>query len=79
MRIAISGAGIAGTALAFWLHRAGHTPTLIESAPAFRNGGYMIDFWGTGYRVAERMGIASELRAAGYDIGHLRSVDSAAG
>lgn len=76
MRIAISGAGIAGTALAFWLHRAGHTPTLIESAPAFRNGGYMIDFWGTGYRVAERMGIASELRAAGYDIGHLRSVDS---
>ncbi len=76
MKIAISGAGVAGTALAYWLHRAGHTPTLIEQAPAFRTGGYMIDFWGVGYQVAKRMGIEDELRAAGYDIEHLRSVDS---
>ena len=57
MRIAISGAGVAGPALAYWLHRTGHTPTLIEQAPAFRTGGYMIDFWGVGYQVAKRMGI----------------------
>ena len=42
MKVAISGAGVAGTALAYWLHRTGHTPTLIEQAPAFRTGGYMI-------------------------------------
>ncbi len=76
MRIAISGAGVAGTALAYWLHRTGHTPTLIEHAPAFRAGGYMIDFWGVGYQVAKRMGIEDELRAAGYQIEHLRSVDA---
>lgn len=76
MRIAISGAGVAGTALAYWLHRTGHAPTLIEQAPAFRAGGYMIDFWGVGYQVAKRMGIEDQLRAAGYQIEHLRSVDS---
>jgi 2-polyprenyl-6-methoxyphenol hydroxylase-like FAD-dependent oxidoreductase len=76
MRIAISGAGVAGTALAYWLHRTGHSPTLIERAPAFRTGGYMIDFWGVGYQVAERMGLEEEVRAAGYDIERLRSVDS---
>lgn len=76
MKIAISGAGVAGAALAYWLVRTGHTPVLIERAPAFRSGGYMIDFWGVGYQVAKRMGIEAEIRAAGYDIEHVWSVDS---
>jgi 2-polyprenyl-6-methoxyphenol hydroxylase-like FAD-dependent oxidoreductase len=74
MRIAISGAGVAGAALAHWLHRNGHTPTMIEQAPTFRTGGYMIDFWGVGYRVATRMGIEDPILAAGYRIEWLRSV-----
>ncbi|MGZ4582846.1 MAG: FAD-binding domain [Mycobacterium sp.] len=74
MRIAISGAGVAGAALAHWLQRTGHTPTLIEQAPAFRTGGYMIDFWGVGYQVAKRMGIEEPIRAAGYQIEWLRDV-----
>lgn len=76
MRIAISGAGVAGTAIAHWLHRCGHTPTLIEQAPIFRSGGYMIDFWGVGYQVAKRMGIEEQIRAAGYDVQSVRSVGS---
>ncbi|OBF09685.1 FAD-binding domain [Mycobacterium sp. 852002-10029_SCH5224772] len=76
MRIAISGAGVAGASLAHWLHRSGHTPTLIEQAPQFRTGGYMIDFWGVGYQVAKRMGIEGPIRAAGYDMERLRSVGS---
>ena len=44
--ILISGAGIAGPTLAFWLKAAGFEPTLIERAPALRTGGYVIDFWG---------------------------------
>ena len=76
MRIAISGAGVAGAALAHWLHRTGHTPTLIEQAPQFRTGGYMIDFWGAGYQVTKRMGIEGPIRAAGYQIEKVRSVDS---
>lgn len=47
MKIAISGAGVAGPALAHWLHRSGHEPTLIERAPHC-TGGYVIDFWGSG-------------------------------
>ncbi len=74
MRIAISGAGVAGTALAYWLHRTGHTPTVIERAPAFRSGGYMIDFWGVGYAVAQRMDIEAQIRQAGYQIQSVRSV-----
>jgi 2-polyprenyl-6-methoxyphenol hydroxylase-like FAD-dependent oxidoreductase len=76
MRIAISGAGVAGAALAHWLHRTGHAPTVIEQAPQFRTGGYMIDFWGVGYQVAKRMGIEDPIRAAGYQIEWLRSVGS---
>ena len=76
MKIAISGAGVAGAALAYWLHRTGHTPTVIEQAPEFRTGGYMIDFWGVGYQVAKRMGIEDAIRAAGYEIEWLRSVGS---
>ncbi|OBK34241.1 hypothetical protein A5658_11525 [Mycobacterium sp. 1245111.1] len=76
MRIAISGAGVAGAALAHWLHRTGHDPTLIEQAPQFRTGGYMIDFWGVGYQVAQRMGIEDSIRAAGYEVELLRSVGS---
>ncbi len=76
MRIAISGAGVAGAALAHWLQRTGHIPTLIEQAPQFRTGGYMIDFWGVGYQVAKRMGIEDPIRADGYQIEWLRSVGS---
>ncbi|AWT52947.1 FAD-binding domain [Mycolicibacterium smegmatis] len=74
MRIAISGAGIAGPTLAYWLMRAGHEPTLIEAAPRLRTGGYVVDFWGLGYEVACRMGIEPALREQGYDITAIRSV-----
>ncbi|WP_396923335.1 FAD-binding domain [Mycolicibacterium sp.] len=74
MKIAISGAGVAGPALAYWLHRTGHQPTLIERAPQFRTGGYVIDFWGVGYRVAQRMGLEAAIRSAGYQVQSLRSV-----
>lgn len=75
MKVAIVGAGIAGPTLAFWLKRYGHEPTLIEKAPRLRTGGYVVDFWGGGYAVAERMGLAAELRAAGYAVEEVRLVD----
>lgn len=75
MRIAISGAGIAGPTLAFWLGRSGHQVTLIEKAPTLRAGGYVIDFWGAGYRIAERMGLGPQLQTAGYAVRDVRLVD----
>ncbi|RBP02822.1 2-polyprenyl-6-methoxyphenol hydroxylase-like FAD-dependent oxidoreductase [Roseiarcus fermentans] len=70
----ISGAGIAGPTLAYWLLRVGWTPTLIERAPKPRGGGYVIDFWGLGYDIAERMGLAEEIQRAGYHAEELRIV-----
>ena len=59
MQCAINGAGIAGPTLAYWLHRTGHDVVLVKKAPQFRTGGYIVDFWGLGYTVAERMEIQS--------------------
>lgn len=64
MEVLIVGAGVAGPTLAYWLLAAGHRPTLVERAPELRRGGYLIDFWGAGYDVAERMGIIPELTVA---------------
>lgn len=64
--VLIAGAGIAGPALAFWLLQSGFDPLLLERAPKFREGGYVIDFWGIGFDVAERMGLIPKLREAGY-------------
>ena len=75
MKIAICGAGVAGPTLAFWLQRFGHVPTLIEAAPSLRTGGYMIDFWGVGYDVAERMGLRAAVHTASYDLQEVRYVD----
>lgn len=74
MRVLIVGAGIAGPTLAYWLLRAGHEPTLVERAPELRRGGYLIDFWGAGFDVAERMGIVPELVRRGYRAREVRQV-----
>lgn len=76
MRVLIIGAGIAGSTLAYWLQRAGHEPTLLELAPTLRRGGYLIDFWGTGFDVAERMGVVPRLLEEGYKLTEARDVAS---
>ncbi|HEX3937573.1 MAG TPA: FAD-binding domain [Xanthobacteraceae bacterium] len=73
--VLISGIGIAGPTLAFWLRKAGFQPTLVERAPALRTGGYVIDFWGLGFDIAERMELAGEINRVGYHIRELRMVD----
>jgi 2-polyprenyl-6-methoxyphenol hydroxylase-like FAD-dependent oxidoreductase len=64
--ILISGAGIAGPALAFWLKAAGFEPAIVERSSGLRTGGYVIDFWGLGYDLAERMGLIDEINRTGY-------------
>lgn len=75
MRVLIVGAGIAGPTLAYWLQHLGHEPTLVERAPEPRRGGYLVDFWGAGFDVAERMRIVPDLRRMGYRFTEARSVD----
>lgn len=76
MRILVSGAGIAGMTLAYWLLRDGHTPVVIERGSADRPGGYGIDFGGTGYDVAARMGIAERLASRRLPIESAQFVDT---
>ena len=73
--VLISGAGIAGPTLAYWLARYGFEPTLVERAPHFREGGYVIDFWGLGYDIAEKMGLLCDLKRRAYRVDELRFVD----
>jgi 2-polyprenyl-6-methoxyphenol hydroxylase-like FAD-dependent oxidoreductase len=75
--VLISGAGIAGPTLAYWLRVAGFEPTIVERAPALRCGGYVIDFWGLGYDLAERMGLLDEINRIGYHVREMRIVNDA--
>ena len=77
MRVLISGAGIAGPTLAYWLIRFGIHPTLVEAAPALRAGGYIVDFWGAGFDVADRMGLLPAIRRTGYVVKEVRVVNGA--
>ena len=60
--VLISGASIAGPALAYWLVRRGFSPVVVERAPALRRGGYPIDVRGAAVDVVERMGLAERVR-----------------
>jgi len=75
MRVLISGAGIAGPTLAYWLSHYGFKPTIVEKAPRLRTGGYVIDFWGAGFDIAGRMGLLPELLQKGYAVQELRVVN----
>ncbi len=75
MKIGINGTGIAGPTLAYWLKKYGHEPILYERAPALRKGGYIVDFWGLGYDIAEMMGLIPAIKEHGYQVKELLSVD----
>jgi 2-polyprenyl-6-methoxyphenol hydroxylase-like FAD-dependent oxidoreductase len=75
--VLISGAGIAGPALAYWLHRNGFAPTVVERAPAPRPGGQAVDLRGAGRTVVERMGLMTEVRAVALDQRGIAWVDDA--
>ena len=63
LKVLVSGASIAGPALAYWLNRYGCTVTVVEQAPALRAGGQAVDFKGETHRqVLERMGILDDVR-----------------
>ncbi|AJF65716.1 FAD-dependent monooxygenase [Streptomyces vietnamensis] len=75
--VLISGASIAGPALALWLHRYGFVPTVVERAPELRTGGYKVDIRGTAIEVCRRMGILDEVRANSTDMRGGSYVDDA--
>jgi 2-polyprenyl-6-methoxyphenol hydroxylase-like FAD-dependent oxidoreductase len=76
--VLISGASVAGPALAYWLHRHGFQPTIVERAPALRDGGYAVDFRGEAHlSVLRRMGVLADLEHARTGVGSMSYVNSA--
>src|SRR4051794_5683044 len=76
MQVLVSGAGVAGPALAYWLRRHGATPTVVERSPAPRPGGQAVDVRGAALIVVERMGLLDPLRAARTRMTGMSLVDS---
>ncbi|MEU1397642.1 FAD-dependent monooxygenase [Micromonospora zamorensis] len=62
--VLISGAGVAGPTVAYWLARDGFAPTIVERAAGQRSSGNPVDIRGPAFPVAERMGLLPQLRAA---------------
>jgi 2-polyprenyl-6-methoxyphenol hydroxylase-like FAD-dependent oxidoreductase len=76
MKVLVSGASVAGPSVALWLGRAGHDVTVVEIAPALRQGGYAVDFRGEVFTtVLERMGVLEELRSLQTGGNAMRFVD----
>lgn len=76
MKILISGAGIAGNSLAFWLGKLGHSVTVIEWHPQLRTTGLQLDLRGHGIEVLKRMGLEPAFRARAAPEQGLQIVDS---
>jgi 2-polyprenyl-6-methoxyphenol hydroxylase-like FAD-dependent oxidoreductase len=57
VRVLVSGASIAGTAVAYWLGRQGYSVTVVERHPGLRPGGQAIDVRGPALAVLDRMGL----------------------
>lgn len=72
--VLISGASVAGPALAFWLERYGYTPTVVERSPEPRPGGYAVDFRGASLTVLERMGLLEQVQAHATGMGEMTYV-----
>src|SRR3954454_8263556 len=64
IRVLVTGASIAGPALAHWLCRRGAEVTVVEQAPGLRPGGQAVDARGVAKEVIRRMGLDAEVRSA---------------
>ncbi|BBH63632.1 FAD-dependent oxidoreductase [Actinoplanes sp. OR16] len=76
-KVLISGSGVAGPALAFWLVRAGWDVTVVERAPALRAGGYKVDVRGAATTVLHRMGLHAAAKELDTGMRQVTYVDKA--
>lgn len=75
--VLISGAGIAGTTLAWWLTRRGFAVTIVERVGANRSSGSPVDVQGAAFETATAMGIADRLRENATKVRELVFIDAA--
>jgi 2-polyprenyl-6-methoxyphenol hydroxylase-like FAD-dependent oxidoreductase len=73
-RVLISGGGIAGLTLGIFLRHQGWEPLIVERDPAVREEGYIVDLFGVGWDIADRVGILDTLREVDYPLDYLAYV-----
>ena len=76
VRVLVTGASIAGPALAHWLTRRGAEVTVVEQAPGLRPGGQAVDARGVAKEVIRRMGLDAAVRAVCTDTAGAYNVDA---
>ncbi|KAI0159573.1 hypothetical protein GGR57DRAFT_429929 [Xylariaceae sp. FL1272] len=64
LKVLISGGGIGGTALAFWLTKIGHNVTVVERYAGLRATGLQVDLRGHGIEVMKRMDLQEAFKAS---------------
>jgi 2-polyprenyl-6-methoxyphenol hydroxylase-like FAD-dependent oxidoreductase len=74
--VLISGAGVAGPTLAYWLARQGFQPTVVERSQDLRSSGNPVDVRGQALPIAERMDLIPRLRAVATTVTQMRVIDS---
>ena len=74
--VLISGGGIAGPSLAYWLGTSGYAVTVVERAPGLRtSGASAVDFRGDQLALLDRMGVLGEIRACQTGMGDQAVID----
>jgi 2-polyprenyl-6-methoxyphenol hydroxylase-like FAD-dependent oxidoreductase len=76
LNVLISGAGIAGMTLAYWLTRYGMRVTVVELAAGQRSSGSPIDVRAQAADIAARMGIMARVRDAATNVAGMRFIDA---
>jgi 2-polyprenyl-6-methoxyphenol hydroxylase-like FAD-dependent oxidoreductase len=76
IKVLVTGASIAGPALAHWLSRWGAEVTVVESAPGLRPGGQAVDARGVAKEAIRRMGLDAAIRAVCTDTAGAHTVDA---
>ncbi|MFI1913155.1 FAD-dependent monooxygenase [Nocardia sp. NPDC020380] len=74
--VLISGAGVGGSTLAYWLADNGFQVTVVERAGAQRSSGNPVDVRGPAVDVVNRMGVLPELRKAATSVDRISFVDA---
>ena len=75
--VLISGGGIAGASLAYWLGESGYAVNVVERAPGLRTSGATpVDFRGDQLALLERMGVLGDIRASQTGMGDQTVIDA---
>jgi 2-polyprenyl-6-methoxyphenol hydroxylase-like FAD-dependent oxidoreductase len=74
--VLISGAGVAGPTLAYWLARSGFRPTVVERSEGQRSSGNPVDVRGEAMEVADRMGVLPRLREVATSVSGMAFVNA---